>query len=1452
MALQTDLSRSPYYDDYNPDKNFYRVLYRPGTAVQTREINQMQTILQDQIDKFGRHIFTEGSVVEGCSFTFDKSYDYVKINDNYANGSAFTIADFVGNYVRNANGLRAIITNAVTGFQSQTPDLNTLYIKYRDTGAFPNGSPQSAFANGENLVVATSAKVAIGNVTVATVANSTGLGYAFTTTSGVIFQKGFFVSVQPQTLIVSKYSNQPNNISVGFNSVENIITPEADTSLLDNAGGSPNYAAPGAHRLQLVPTLITRNTTQISNTESFFSLVDFKDGVPVTIRNTPEYNALNKELARRSYETNGNYIVNPFLLSTEPKANDDTLSANNVNLVSSRGIGYVEGYRVEFVNNNKVTLRKGVDTETIANQIVSANFGNYVYVNEFAGDYDTENVAQVELHNVAKTAVTSGGFLSVGYSSSTRIGTAYVKSFAYDDGTIGSGEDTYRLYLFNIDMNQGESFSNVKSIIRYSSSVRAVGDVVLTYNAALSANIASIQEPKLNSMIYPLGQRAIKGDGFDNVEYVYRNKASAQFQTTGSIGVGLPSVVGTGTETYNYSGVLSSSEAKSFIVIPSATVSSTNKTGTVAATSAANVVTGSSTTFTTDYRVGDHIKINSEIHYITAIANNTSLTVRENFSSSPAANTHSKVFVTGVPIDFTQPTRTITIAGSTATFNLGETLATTMQTSIYHDIKRSGTVAIQKNIIKNAFVKINCATHSANSVGPWSLGLPDVSKINAIYIGTGGVYSNTGADSSSAFILNNGQNDNSYDLATLKLKPLSLGLLDNTSTILVDLDVFTQDRSQGVGFFTANSYPIDDANTANTSAITTQSIPQYTSSASIVYDLRDCVDFRPYSANTADVTQTYTTATVNPSSANVIDILPAGSFIPTYDSNWQADVTHYLPRKDLAVITTKGRLQIIEGDSNINPKAPTNKAGTMTLGVITIPPYPSLSTKEARAANRYDYAISTSITQNKRYTMSDIGALSTRIDNLEYYTSLNLLEQATSSLLVKNSTTGLNRFKNGILVDPFAGHDIADTLDPNYNISIDPVKKELRPYFYQRNEKFVLDDVASTGIRQVGPLVMLDYVETPYIAQIYANKYRNCIEGNIYVYKSDIILKPNYQSSPDLKTNPDVINNFDLSQNFINIKNAWGTQWGNWQTVAQSTSQSVGAKTETSSTTDSVGNVIKSYTQRTTTTTSTSQSQTGTQLSIAGNNDQSFNLGTFVQDISIQPYIKSSKIAFSTTGMRPGARVYAYFNNVPVSDWCIPLDTTWTPTGNYGDALVVNSDGTVYGQFTIPPNTFQATELTFMLCDVDNLTTGSTSITTQASGIFYASNLSVTKGSSILNTRVPILDVQQVTNEQTITNSATGDNSTIDVIAGPNINQPTGLGPLIPWNNGITPGPVITPSPIPPTDGGDGGDGSSPWSGYESASYDSPAHGDFSSASVDGAEDGEDGGGDESDDGDDE
>ena len=71
MALTTDFNVDPYYDDFDQTKNFYKVLFRPGYAVQAREVSQLQTILQKQIERHGQHMFQEGSVVLGCEVNYD-------------------------------------------------------------------------------------------------------------------------------------------------------------------------------------------------------------------------------------------------------------------------------------------------------------------------------------------------------------------------------------------------------------------------------------------------------------------------------------------------------------------------------------------------------------------------------------------------------------------------------------------------------------------------------------------------------------------------------------------------------------------------------------------------------------------------------------------------------------------------------------------------------------------------------------------------------------------------------------------------------------------------------------------------------------------------------------------------------------------------------------------------------------------------------------------------------------------------------------------------------------------------------------------------------------------------------------------------------------------------------------------------------------------------------------
>ena len=143
MPIDTNLNVSPYFDDFAANNQYYRVLFKPSVAVQARELNQLQTILQNQVESMGQNIFKEGSVIKGCSFTFDNNYQFVKLLDTYSNGTILSVSNLNGLYANNQNGLKAIIVNTTAGLVSTSPNLNTVYVKYLNSGTYANGSAQS-------------------------------------------------------------------------------------------------------------------------------------------------------------------------------------------------------------------------------------------------------------------------------------------------------------------------------------------------------------------------------------------------------------------------------------------------------------------------------------------------------------------------------------------------------------------------------------------------------------------------------------------------------------------------------------------------------------------------------------------------------------------------------------------------------------------------------------------------------------------------------------------------------------------------------------------------------------------------------------------------------------------------------------------------------------------------------------------------------------------------------------------------------------------------------------------------------------------------------------------------------------------------------------------------------------------------------------------------------------
>ena len=134
MPINKNLNQAPYFDDYDAEKQFYRVMFKPGYAIQARELTQLQSILQNQVESFGDNIFKEGSIVKGCNFTELDDLQYVKLNDgppgfnaeSYISTTAVeTLAgqevelDYVYQVKGQNSGLKAEIVQASKGFQTR-------------------------------------------------------------------------------------------------------------------------------------------------------------------------------------------------------------------------------------------------------------------------------------------------------------------------------------------------------------------------------------------------------------------------------------------------------------------------------------------------------------------------------------------------------------------------------------------------------------------------------------------------------------------------------------------------------------------------------------------------------------------------------------------------------------------------------------------------------------------------------------------------------------------------------------------------------------------------------------------------------------------------------------------------------------------------------------------------------------------------------------------------------------------------------------------------------------------------------------------------------------------------------------------------------------------------------------------------------------------------------------
>jgi hypothetical protein len=1357
MALETNLNVSPYFDDYNEDKNFHRVLFRPGYAVQARELTQMQTILQNQIERFANRVVHDGKIISGCSAKV-APIGYVKLRDkDAANNRVLLLGDFYeGGAVANlqiigeTSGVTAQIVDAKEGSEAAAPNYLSVFVKYTNSGT---SKTEKTFADNEQLIFNYSnGSFAVAANTISS--DSTGYGLRATVTDGTIYHKGNFIRVEHQGTILEKYSVTPSK-KLGFETRESLIDSNQDSSLLDNASGSTNYSAPGANRLKMVPTLASRAIDAANNT-TFFSIAYVEEGSIVKETND-DLGGVAVTVAERLGEIHGNFATKPFNI----RIREHNKETNNLGRYEDGDInkfvaeiepsvGYVAGNRIELL---KTVFREGdkaIDYISKEDSIITQTVGNYVICDEVAGSWDMKNIDEVTLYDTAQGAITDGAY-SGHTAQGSAIGTANIRGIEYHSGTAGTASGQFRIYLFNIKMNSNKSFTDVKGLYVANSGgsgTHSFADTVLESSKAV------LKEPSLNTLVYPFTQRGTKlyqkdtdpsSDALTGVQFVYRTEKDATV-TGQTVNVTVGSGHAGGTEQLNETGSISDTLETEFVVVSTDAAETEDLSGTI--TVSGTSVSGTSTDFENEYAEGDFIKYYSSGSPVTAridtITDADTMTITTSAGNATGVN-HHKVYKKGHIFDFGGTLRNIAASSSdTIQIDFGETWANSESFSVkvYANVLRTGSVKASKTVNKEKYVHINTSNNVAGSTGPWSLGVPDAYKLVSVYKGTTSGVTTSDDDVTSHFEIDSGQKDAYYGTSHLKLKPTS-SLDVSSSGLLVKFNYFTRDTDNGVGFFSADSYPVQDSDVSATDAILSQEIPVFVSPTNgKAYDLRDSIDFRPMYANTCapSTTGTVASAPTNPANGSSFSIATE-SFLPSPDENFQTDIEYFLPRKDRIVLTKEGTVEISKGVSALLPKPPAEKAGSMTLGVLDIPPYPSLSPYVARTTNRQEYGIKLDLENNRRYTMKDLRAVEQRVKNLEYYSSLNALESAAKNKQIFGDG-GLDRYKNGFLVDNFDGHNIADTTQTGYRAAVDRNRTELRPT-YERNDVRMSYNASFTGgsnIVRKGDMLMLAYDESSFINQPYASKLRNPTQEIQFNWSGSVKLNPSVDNTPDITTQPDVQIDFeDMYAAIAEIAEkagVTGTDWGNWKTT-------------------STNRITTTSGDWQTTTTQTDQIKTGLQTTVSPSSEVQ-ELGNFVTNVAVRDYMRSRLVQFTGSGMRPNTKVYPYFDDELVTGYCTPANSSFANTASEGSSLETDSNGIVYGNFRIPNDDrlkFRVGTRRFELKDVANTVTQSALISTQAHGDYTSIPLDLSVQGTSVNLVTPQIATNTVTDNRTLTST---------------------------------------------------------------------------------------------------
>ena len=462
MPSKTDFNVSPYYDDFSKAKKFHRVMYRPAFAVQARELTTQQSINQNQIEQFGDHVFKHGAMVIPGEVTPDLDFNAVKLTSFTG-----TLTNFDGNIV--TGGTSGVVADVVSVVATDGTDPDTIFVKYRNSGT---DNVSSTFTDGETLTSGASTGETA-------VVSASAVGSAVNIKAGTYYINGFFIDVTEQTLILDKYTNTPS-YRVGLTITETFVTSTDDTSLLDNATGSSNENATGAHRFKIDLTLAKLSLSSTADA-SFVELLRITDGQILSKVDNTDYGILEKTLARRTFDESGDYVIRNFDLdirehlisgtnrgiyaADSTSVDGNTASATKLAFGLSQGKAYVRGYEIKKHGTTYVDVDKAQEFETDSG--ITTRFSQLPFVN-VTNIFGTPDIGFVsgesevykkvrlldEEHSTRGTALTNndGRIFDIGRAKSRGIEHNSGSASGVFMSTAALKTNTYKHYLFDTVM----------------------------------------------------------------------------------------------------------------------------------------------------------------------------------------------------------------------------------------------------------------------------------------------------------------------------------------------------------------------------------------------------------------------------------------------------------------------------------------------------------------------------------------------------------------------------------------------------------------------------------------------------------------------------------------------------------------------------------------------------------------------------------------------------------------------------------------------------------------------------------------------------------------------------------------------------------------------------------------------------------------------------------------